>query len=119
MRISVPRLSRRRLAPHFYGLRGTERPSRIVSGLDTDVRLGGTYRDGGLEALPGRGLPDGSQLVGSGTGERLPSGDLRGAVPAGVDRHLVVGGSGLGRRGGIFVRLPAPWKAEGSVGVDL
>src|SRR5215218_10467100 len=89
----------------------------MVRSPQAQVRLAGGHPDDCLEAFPGS-EPDRLQLPWRGACEHLPGGDLRGAVPAGVERHLIIG-TRLGGQGGIYVGLSAPREAEGPVRFDL
>ena len=90
---------------------GAEHLARAVQGLQGDVGLGGVYRYHGLEALAG-GCAEGLHFIWASPGQHLPGGYLRGAVPTGVDRYLIVG-SELGDDGRVVVgRLPTPREAE-------
>src|SRR5215213_1160583 len=57
-----------------------------------------------------------SVAIGAGPDQHLPVGNLRGAVPAGVERHLVVLKLTLSYHGRVVARSPAPWEAEGPIG---
>jgi hypothetical protein len=83
-------------------LGGAEHSARVVLGSHDDVRLRSVNGDSGLEALLGDGF-ERLKPVRGWAGKRPPGGDLRGTVPAGVERHLVAitllghhGGSSLG-----------------------
>src|ERR687890_689506 len=111
-RTPLPR-TRRCLTCRHNRLGGTQHLARGVLSPYADVRLGRRHLDGRLEAPTGDG-PSLLQSVGSGAGQHLPVGDPRCAVPAGVERNLVVG-AGLDRYGGLSFLLSAPRETEGSV----
>ena len=69
-------------------LGGAEHSARVVLGSHDDVRLRSVNGDSGLEALLGGGF-ERLKPVGAWAGKRPPGGDLRGTVPAGVERHLI------------------------------
>ena len=92
---------------------GPENLTKTVFGPHSNVRLGNMHRDSGLEAVSGGG-PSWPQLVGARAGERLPGGDLRGTVPAGVECYFVIR-SGFGYEGWGVCGMSLPGEAERAV----
>jgi hypothetical protein len=89
--------------------------ARSVLGPHRNVGLICLERYGSLEALARR-RSHGLQLVWAATDEHLPASDLRGAVPADVERYFAFG-SYFGDDGGRVFGVPLPRKAEGPVGL--
>src|SRR5215207_3410038 len=107
-------------ASPFGSLGGTQISPRAILRPDGDVGLVGVERDLGLEAFAGGGS-QWLQLVGAGTGEDLPGGDLRRPVPTNVERYAAFGpflGTNLCDDGRPVLGAADPPGAECPVGLD-
>src|SRR5919112_6093332 len=105
------------LASCFDRFGGTEYSSRTVFSLHSDVGVGGSHQHGRLEAVLGAGS-QGLESAWARACQHLPAFDLRGAVPAGEESHLVPGAT-LRYGGGPVARVPVPGEAESPVGSVL